>query len=95
MSDISSFVFKETKIIVTSLRLDCIVSALLNQSRTKAVAYIKDGAVKLNYSIEDEANKKVEIKDLISIKGFGRYVLEDTIGLTKSDRITLLIKKYL
>jgi RNA-binding protein YlmH len=87
--------FKETKIIVTSFRLDCIVAALLNQSRTKAVAYIKDGAVKLNYSIEFETNKNVEIKDLVSIKGFGRYILEEKIGLTKSDRTTLLIKKYL
>jgi RNA-binding protein YlmH len=87
--------FKEIKIIVTSFRLDCIVSALLNQSRTKAAAFIKDGAVKLNYSVENETNKRVEMKDLISIKGFGRYILEEVIGTTKSDRTTLLIKKYL
>lgn len=86
---------KEMKVITTSLRLDCVVAALLNLSRSRAAEEIKSGGVKLNHSVEMETNKKVEIKDLVSIKGHGRYIIDELTGHTKSDRITLQIKKYL
>lgn len=87
--------FVEKKINISSLRLDCIVSSLINLSRTNAAISIKSGEVKLNYSITYEINTKVKRDDLISIKGFGRFKIEDILGVTKSDRLTLLVKKYM
>lgn len=87
--------FDDLRINITSPRLDCVVSAILNTSRAKAVSIIKSGEVKLNYSVTDEISGKIKIGDLISLKGFGRIQVEDILGVTKSDRLTLLVKKYL
>lgn len=87
--------FYDMKINITSLRLDSIVAALINLSRANGAIKIKGGDVKLNYAVIDEVNAKVKRDDLISIKGFGRYKIEDILGLTKSDRLILLVKKYL
>lgn len=87
--------FLDSKVNVASLRLDCIVSALINLSRANAVSFISSGSVKLNHSINYETDYKVKLNDLISIKGYGRFIIEDILGVTKSERLTLLIKKYL
>ena len=87
--------FNDLRINITSPRLDCVVSAILNTSRAKAVSIIKSGEVKLNYSVTEEICGKIKIGDLISLKGFGRIRVDDILGVTKSDRLTLLVKKYL
>lgn len=87
--------FKEYKVSVSSLRLDCVVASIINLSRSIASSLIKSGDVKLNHSINFEINSKVKAQDLISIKGYGRFIIDDMLGLTKSERLTLLIKKYL
>lgn len=87
--------FSDMKINIASLRFDAVVSAIINLSRTNAVELIKSGNVKLNYSVKYELDSKIKIDDLISIKGFGRFKVEDILGITRSDRIVLLVKKYL
>jgi RNA-binding protein YlmH len=87
--------FRDLKINIASLRLDSVVSALENISRARACAVIKSGEVKLNYIIVYDISDKVNIGDIISIKGFGRVKIDDILGVTKKDRLSLLVKKYL
>jgi len=87
--------YNDFKVNVASLRLDSITAALLNLSRTSAVNLIKAGEVKLNFSINYNLNTKIKINDLISVKGYGRFKIDDILGFTKSDRLTLLAKKFL
>ncbi|QCX32557.1 RNA-binding protein [Caloramator sp. E03] len=86
--------FSEKAVNVASMRLDAIVSGAINLSREKSSIFIKNGSVKLNYLICDDASKKVKEGDLISVKGYGRFLIDKITGTTKKDRITLIIKKF-
>ncbi|SKA83581.1 RNA-binding protein YlmH, contains S4-like domain [Caloramator quimbayensis] len=87
--------FSEKKINVASLRLDCIVSSAANLSREKASSLIRNGSVKINYCLCDDSSKKLNEGDLVSIRGYGRFYINSLLGITKKDRISLLIKKYI
>jgi RNA-binding protein YlmH len=86
--------FKQIKINVASMRLDAVISSLLNASRTIASNLISSGSIKVNYATLEEASKKVNEGDIISVKGHGRYIVENILGTTRSDRMVLSIKQY-
>ncbi|WP_249028789.1 YlmH family RNA-binding protein [Tannockella kyphosi] len=71
--------------IVSSLRLDKVVSSFYKISRAKASEYIRSGFVKVNHKKVEEINFLCNNKDIISLKRHGRVVLQDTQRKTKSD----------
>lgn len=87
--------FKDMKINVPSMRLDCIVSSLIGISRNDAANIIKKGNVKVNYIPVEEIASKVDENQLISIKGFGRFFINGIIGKTRSDRLNVYAKKFI
>lgn len=87
--------FKELTKIAASLRLDGVVASITGLSRAQALNIINRGEVKVNFVVLDEASKKIKEGDLLSIKGFGRFKLEKITGVTRSERLTLLVYKYI
>jgi RNA-binding protein YlmH len=87
--------FKESSIIASSMRIDSIISSITNLSRSQSLNSIKKGEVKVNFMIVDEPSKKLKECDLLSIKGHGRYKIAKLTGVTKKERLTLLIYKYI
>ena len=85
---------EEFKIIVPSLRLDNIVSDLAKTSRSKAVQIIDSERVFINGQCETKVSKQVKIKDIITIRGKGRFVIKEISGTTRSGRPVLVIEKY-
>jgi RNA-binding protein YlmH len=49
--------------------------------------------VQLNWEVTESPDKTVREGDTISLRGKGRAVLEKVGGMTKKDRISVLIKK--
>ena len=86
--------FIQLSIIVSSIRLDNFVSELAKCSRTKAKELIEQGSVLVNYIIEEKDSKKLNLKDVITIRGKGKFMFEAINGETKSGRILVQIKKY-
>ncbi len=86
--------FTESKIIVSSLRLDNLVSELARTSRNKAVQILDDERVFINYECESKNTKLVKQGDIITIRGIGKFVLDEIVGNTKSGRFVIIIKKY-
>lgn len=87
--------FQNTSIIVSSLRLDNFVAELTNVSRSKAIEIINDGRVYLNYVIEYKSDKKLNEKDIINIRGKGKFVFDSIKRETKNNKLNILIKKYI
>lgn len=92
---IPSSKFTEISLISTSLRIDCIVSAICNISRNKAIDFISHGKVLLDYLEVKEKDKVVNLGDMITIRNFGKFKIIETIGNTQKGRVKLLIKKYI
>ena len=86
--------FEELEIIVSSIRLDNFVSELAKCSRAQASELIKTGRVFLNYINEFKDSKRINQKDIITIRGKGKFIFEDIEKETKSGRLLIKIKKY-
>lgn len=85
---------EEISVVITSARLDCFVAAVLRLAREKAGIEIKSGKVFQNQEQVFNTSGKIKQGDKISIRGYGKYKIED-MSLTKKDRLRLRIAKYL
>lgn len=81
-------------VVSTSMRIDCIASSVTNLSRGDCESYIKQGKIMINYSEACEKSKEVKLGDIITIRGYGKYIISNKVGLTSSGRIRLNMKKY-
>ena len=71
--------------IVSSFRLDKVVSTLYGVPRSKAVSYIQSGFVKVNHKEVEEINYLCNNSDIISLRRHGRVKVVDTKRRTKQD----------
>lgn len=86
---------EEIEIIVSSARLDNIVSELCKTSRTKAEEIIKAERVFVNYEAIIKDSKTINVGDKITIRGKGKFEIIEQVGNTKKGRNILKIEKYL
>ena len=84
----------EISSIVTSLRLDNIVSVLAKTSRNKANEIIEQERVFLNYKLETKSSRQVKVGDTITIRGKGRFNFKEISGNTKKGRFIIKIDKF-
>lgn len=85
---------EQIQIIVTSLRLDSIVSELAKVSRTKAYSIILSERVFVNYTNEIKTSKEIKIGDIITIRGKGRFTIKEFIGNSKKNKKIILVEKF-
>ena len=86
--------FIDIDIIVSSIRLDNIVAELCHCSRSHAQNILKEQRVFVDGILEVKDSKKINISSIITIRGKGKFIFENTNGNTKSNRIKLIFKKY-
>lgn len=80
---------------IASERLDCAVASLFNLSRERAQTLIRSGAVDYNYKCTEKIDMRVSAGDVISARGYGKYIIRDISTQTKKGRIRLLADKYI
>lgn len=80
--------------IIASLRLDNIVSSLARTSRNKAVEYIEQERVLLNFKTETKSSKQIKVGDIITIRGKGRFEFKEISGNTRKGRFVIKVDKY-
>ena len=79
---------------VASERLDCVIAALCNLSRDKAQSAIKSGSCTLNYMPCEDCSESVAEGDVISLRGYGKFIIRSVNEPTKKGRLRLLADKY-
>ena len=87
--------YAEDAIVVSSARLDGVVKALTGKSRESAAEMVRSGLVELEYRQTDNVSAEVKEGMILSVRGFGKYVIGHTSGTTKSGRIRISCKKYI
>ncbi|MEG0895031.1 MAG: YlmH/Sll1252 family protein [Oscillospiraceae bacterium] len=87
--------FEEITGTVASPRLDCIVAMLISKSRSDAVKKIQSKTVKINQVEVTNIDKKILGGEIISIKGFGKFIINDNISITKKERYRIIANKYI
>ncbi len=79
---------------VASARFDCVVASLANLSRDKAQTIIQSGACLLCYAEETRCDRAVREGDIITLRGYGKFIIREITQQTKKGRLRLLADKY-
>ncbi len=82
------------KIIIPSMRIDSIVSEIIKTSRAKALAIIKEERVFVNHELVTKGSKEVKENDLITVRGKGRFKINQIINNTRKGNLVLEVEKY-
>ena len=83
--------FEEKFYTVSSLRLDNIVAAVANYSREKTRTVILSGNVCVNYFEENNVSRNLKEKDVFSVRGIGKFVLNCVLGFSKKGRLKISV----
>ena len=86
--------YEECIIIVPSIRVDVIVSKIINSSRSNALEKIKNGDIYLNYELLTKPTYMLKENDIFSIRKYGKYKFNGIINETKKGNIIVNISKY-
>ncbi len=78
---------------IASARLDAVVKALLHSSREEAAGLIRTGLVSVNHHPVEEVAAAVDTTDVISVRGHGRFLIDQVGPETKKGRLVLLARK--
>lgn len=83
--------WNEINSLVSSMRLDSVIAAVYGLSRSKAAEAIEKGIVKVNWRLVDDTAFRVDVGDYLSVRGYGRGKVISQEGITKKDKIRLVL----
>lgn len=86
--------FQEITIFSSSLRCDGIICGICKITRSNSENLIKKGKVLINYESVVEKNTIIKSGDIITVRGFGKFKMEQTIGWTGSGKNKIIVKKF-
>lgn len=85
---------QEEKIIVSSLRIDNVVSEICKTSRNKANDIIASERVFVNSECISKNTKNINVNDKVTIRGKGKFFIKEVLGETKKGKIPIIINFY-
>lgn len=80
---------------VASARLDCLVAALAGTGRTQAEQRIAEGLVLINGLPCKKPSQTVREGDKLTLRGEGKFIIDDISGITRKGRRILSARKYI
>lgn len=86
---------KEIKDTLASLRLDSVVSSGFRIGRSLAAQYIAAGKVAIDGLPCEKPDKTVPVGAKVSVRGSGKMKLVSADGMTKKNRIPVIIHRYM
>ena len=84
--------YEEKEMIISSLRVDNVISGIINTSRKIALDKIKNKEVIVNYDVMNKNSYILKENDIFSIRRYGKYKF---VGIVKSTKKNNYIVKYL
>ena len=86
--------FESVTVFAASKRLDVLIGAVYNLSRSEAVKLISAERTFVNSVLTISPSKAVGDNDIVSVRGYGRFILSGEVKTTKKGRLVLEVKKY-
>lgn len=80
---------------VASMRADCVISALVRCSRERAKELIVSGMAEVNYEAVIKPDAVLEVGDIVSVRGAGKFVISGIDGVTRRGRMRLTAERYI
>lgn len=86
---------QEKRVTVASLRLDAVLGEAFPLSRGKAQSLVSGEKVNVNWSTTTNTSYQLKEGDMVSVRGFGRFMVGEIGGRTKKDRVGLTLGMYI
>ena len=67
---------------------------LISSSRNKAIEFIENERVLVNYDTIYKNSKMINFGDVITIRGKGKFIIDALVRNTRGDRCVLRVRKY-
>ncbi|MFT8372581.1 MAG: YlmH/Sll1252 family protein [Liquorilactobacillus satsumensis] len=83
--------WQEEQVSVSSLRIDVLVAAVYHLSRNRAKELLNNKLIHLNWMLLDKPDHEIAVYDVVSVRGFGRFKLEEIRGLSKKEKIRVVV----
>ncbi len=87
--------YEEIELIVSSNRIDTVLSSILHVGRSMVDTYLKRKDVLLNYEVLKNTDYKLKEGDTFSIRKIGKFYYDGIIKNTKSNHVIIKIRKCL
>lgn len=86
--------FAEEELIVSSNRCDAVISKVYKLSRSQSVELFRTKKVFVNGRQYENNSGILKNKDIVSVRGFGKFIFSGFLAETKKGRIRISVKKY-
>ncbi len=86
--------YEEKRHTLSSMRLDCAVSAVTGLSRGNASALIEKGLVSVNHQEMKNLSAPIKDADIITVRGTGKFLVKTDLSLSKKGRVLVTFLKY-
>lgn len=87
--------YEELKIIVSSERIDTIISRVINTSRSHIEEKFKNNEILYNEDYLKKLDQKLKVNDTFSIRKIGKFKYNGIIKNTKSNNYIVSVYKYI
>ena len=87
--------FEEKIILAAAFRADALVSEICNISRREAEEIILEGNLTVNHNEIRDKSYIIKENTIISIRKYGKYKIEKSVGESKSGKLKIICKKYI
>lgn len=79
---------------VVSMRADVLVAFVTKRSREKAVQLIRQGGLQCRHETIESPSAVMQTGDIFSIRGYGKFRVQQMDGITRKGRYHITILKY-
>ena len=86
--------YEELELLVSSLRLDNIISSITNDSRKSVLDRFKNKEIIINYEVATKPSIIIEENDVFSIRKYGKYKYNKILKNTKKGGFIISVSKY-
>ena len=76
------------------MRLDNIISEIARVSRGKSEEILSQEKVFINSKIETKSSKIIKEKEILAIRGKGKFIIDSVAGSNKKGKSIVIVKKY-
>lgn len=86
--------FAEEELVISSNRCDAVIAKVYRLSRSQSIELFRGKKVFVNGRQYENNSGILKDKDIVSVRGFGKFIFSGFLAETKKGRIRILIKKY-
>ena len=84
----------EEEYIVSSLRIDTVVSAVFKMSRNSASQLINQEKIFINSKTVCKDSVQLKEGDVVSVRGYGKFIYSQTVNETRKHKMVVAIRLY-